>query len=57
MKPKWPEWARFRAMDDNGDWYFYENEPVLDCGVWTANGRLVRDWEAQRLEPILERRP
>tara|TARA_Y100000310_G_scaffold90161_1_gene87441 strand:- start:482 stop:790 length:309 start_codon:yes stop_codon:yes gene_type:complete len=30
MKPDWidaPEWARWRAMDSSGAWYWFKNEP------------------------------
>jgi hypothetical protein len=26
-------------MDDNGDWFWYENEPELDNGYWVADGK------------------
>ena len=32
MKPSWkgaPEWAKYRAKDNNGAWYWYEYKPVL----------------------------
>ena len=32
MKPSWndaPEWAGWLAMDENGDWWWYEFEPYL----------------------------
>lgn len=56
-KPKWPSWAKFRALDSDGSWWFYENEPNYEAGVWDATGRIERDWMAPRIEPILERRP
>lgn len=37
MKPDWktaPDWAQWLAMDSGGDWYWYEKEPSLRCGVW-----------------------
>ena len=52
----WPTWANFRALDSDGTWWFYENEPSCEGGVWDAPGRLERDWMALRVEPILERR-
>lgn len=41
-KPLWenaPIWANYTAMDDNGDWFWYENEPELDNGYWVATGK------------------
>lgn len=32
MKPDWkdaPEWANWLAMDKTGEWWWYENEPML----------------------------
>lgn len=36
MKPTWwkdaPEWARYAAMDSDGKWWWYENDPNLVDG-------------------------
>jgi len=35
--PDWndaPEWANYVAMDDDGEWYWYENEPTFSFGTW-----------------------
>lgn len=42
-KPQWvnaPEWAEYLAMDEDGEWYWYEFEPyqMLDC--WANSGRM-----------------
>lgn len=37
MKLNWddaPEWARFLAMDEDGEWYWYENEPIIGLTGW-----------------------
>lgn len=39
--PNWdeaPKWATYAAMDDDGDWYWYETRPCLDSilGEWDA---------------------
>lgn len=37
MKPDWsdaPEWANYLAMDNNGDWYWYEEKPEICCMSW-----------------------
>jgi len=46
MKPDWkdaPEWARFVAQDDDGDWYWYESEPQAGSHSWVehGNGRIL----------------
>jgi hypothetical protein len=33
QKPSWkdaPEWANYRAMDEDGEWFWYEKEPILN---------------------------
>ena len=37
MKPDWkdaPEWANYLAMDEDGQWFWYENRPKLDSLEW-----------------------
>jgi hypothetical protein len=44
QKPDWkdaPEWAKWLAMDDNGEWYWFIEKPTLldegdECGYWNA---------------------
>lgn len=36
---KAPWWAKFAAMDADGDWYWYESEPTLQAWGWRSNGR------------------
>ena len=40
MKPRWedaPEWANWLAMDADGGWFWYENEPApIPQAVWSA---------------------
>ena len=35
-----PEWANYITMDEDGEWYWYENEPYLDSyeKYWCPNG-------------------
>jgi len=38
-KPDWkdaPEWANYLAMDQNGDWYWFENLPSINRDVWAS---------------------
>ena len=35
-----PEWANYLAMDSDGEWCWYEFEPVKDDGFWHPNGGL-----------------
>ena len=62
MKPDWndaPEWANYVAMDKNGDWFWYEYEPLLTPGshgfyVHTGkNGRV----EKKNWQESLQKRP
>lgn len=46
MKPDWkdaPEWAQWLAMDKNGDWYWYENKPILRNVTWKIDGGHVKE--------------
>lgn len=65
MKPNWsaaPNWANHLAMDMDGNWYWYENEPSIEDTsdeVWSFdNGKVelveqdYSDWKES-----LERRP
>lgn len=39
MKPDWkdaPEWANWLAMNDDGEWYWFEEKPTFDFGEWLA---------------------
>lgn len=41
MKPSWddaPEWANYLAMDDDGEWYWFEMEPAYDGAMWNQRG-------------------
>ncbi len=35
-----PEWAQWAAMDEDGNWYWYEAEPELRDTTW-VNGPLT----------------
>ena len=37
MKPSWdtaPDWAEYLAMDEDGEWYWYENKPTIAKDCW-----------------------
>lgn len=41
IKPDWkdsPPWANWLAMDDDGEWYWFELEPIFRYGVWIGGG-------------------
>lgn len=41
MKPDWkdaPEWANYRAMDSNGEWFWYECPPRSGSKTWIVSG-------------------
>ena len=45
MKPDWkdaPEWANYLAMDEDGSWWWFENEPYTDGDAWCHDGG---DWQ------------
>ena len=40
MKPDWsnaPSWAQYLAMDEDGAWFWYENEPKQLLSCWDQN--------------------
>lgn len=61
-KPKWsdgPAWAKYLAMDPNGNWIFFELEPYYHSSglYWVSDGReytIPDRWYWQR---TLEQRP
>lgn len=37
MKPNWedaPEWAKWLAMDSDGQWTWFSNKPLKDHDYW-----------------------
>jgi hypothetical protein len=63
MKPDWkdaPEWAQYVAMDEDGDWYWYELKPELldTCWLQSVSGQfdLVR-FPFPEWQDSLEERP
>lgn len=60
-KPEWrhaPQWANYVAMDGNGEWFWFENEPkVADEGedIWRPNHG--RNEKAFHWTESSERRP
>lgn len=41
MKPYWskaPDWARYMAQDESGDWFWYEKEPRAGSESWSHEG-------------------
>ena len=57
MKPDWkdaPDWAMWLAMDEDGTWYWFENEPtnepIVEGGRFSVSGgdwcrAYVHGWE------------
>lgn len=35
-----PEWARFKAQDDDGEWFFFSHKPTPYNGVWKRSDDL-----------------
>ena len=60
-KPDWeeaPEWATAMAMDEDGEWWWYQFEPTKGRTSWGNGGRsrmasaVQKDWTE-----TMERRP
>ena len=59
-KPSWedaPEWAQWLAMDDDGEWYWYEEQPDRDSGGWMSLTMRVVSAKGTGWEKTLEQRP
>jgi len=61
-KPDWkdaPEWAQYLAMDEGGQWYWYEDEPTLYGEIWGCclPSRVMGAWSPCECDPICEERP
>lgn len=44
LNPVWqdaPDWAKFRAMDKDGSWYYYKDKPWVADRNWQVKGRNV----------------
>lgn len=63
-KPSWedaPEWAKYLAMDEDGEWFWYETKPIIGTYMW--NDRPGRYREANPInqevdwKTTLEARP
>ena len=67
MKPSWkdaPEWAQYLAMDENGQWYWFDKEPSISdnpmwgCPRWDILiGGHVREACVPGWRDTLEKRP
>lgn len=64
-KPDWndaPEWAEWRAMDEDGAWWWYESQPQQGFDAWLSllNDRAYKLCDAPRpidWKDTLEKRP
>lgn len=61
MKPNWkdaPSWSNFVAQDENGDWWWYEYEPIIEDGNWDrSEGRYTKAFSSGGWKESLEARP
>lgn len=60
MKPSWadaPEWANWLAMDEDGEWYWFENEPYRSDNAWCTGGKWQLACYGVDWMESLERRP
>ena len=60
MKPDWkdaPEWANYLAMDESGDWYWYDGVPEPSRASWVSFGDMKFAGRGERWRDSLEGRP
>ena len=60
MKPDWkdaPEWAMWLAVDEDGEIWWFKNEPALKDGVWSALGMACRYRLGEETTPYKEPKP
>lgn len=62
MKPDWndaPEWAQWLAMDENGDWYWFEHKPFSNDYQWLRDKGFFRkaSINTPKWDETLEARP
>ena len=57
MQKDWPPWANWKAVDQSGDAWFFEKEPVQNDKSWAAYGRIqmlgevvVSQWTKTKVE-------
>ena len=54
-----PDWANYVAMDHDGDWYWYENSPVVKNFAWycgEGGGKCERAGKTTEWEHSLQER-
>lgn len=63
-RPDWkdaPEWANYLAMDPDGDWYWYLNEPKIQYPTddfWTNFGPYAKaGYTPNPWQDTMEKRP
>lgn len=60
-RPEWkdaPDWAMYTAMDRDGEWYWYENEPIPRDDFWeVSEGKCRMAYEPSHWTETLESRP
>ena len=61
MKPDWgaaPEWAKYLAMDSDGRWCWFEDEPNARAGMWrSSNGRFSEAYYGDKWKDAKESKP
>jgi len=58
-----PAWAKFVAMDNGGDWWWYKKEPVIGENTWTSESEdydeipkdYVPKWDGDWRNSLIER--
>lgn len=46
-----PEWAKYKAQDESGDWWWFELAPIEDDNYWENRGEESRFSDASTSEP------
>jgi len=60
MKPEWknaPDWAMYRAMDEDENWCWYEKKPVKSFTYFVPQQGTKWELSAPDWENSLEKRP
>jgi hypothetical protein len=45
-----PEWAKYKAQDADGEWFFYSHLPVLQDGLWARTRACIGQCEFYRAD-------
>lgn len=49
-QPKYPKWANWLAMDENGEWWVYQCKPEISFNVWVTSPPSNRKQKLPRID-------